>query len=108
LQNKRTTVILGSLLTTVSFGWFFHWYLSLSSYQLRGLEGVEQTILFVVTSLTATGCNYLISSIIQHFTNPQFQEKRPVPTNLPIDGIEMLRTFTLTTLIYAKRNKHNV
>ena len=107
LQKKRTTVILGSILTTISFGWFFYWYLNLPNYNLRGLEGVEQSILFVMTTVVATGFNYLGASIIQHLTSPRIHENYAAPKNLTPDGIEMLRTSTLATILHKKRNSPN-
>jgi len=108
LQKKRATIILGCTITITSFGWFFNWYLSLSSDELRGLEGVEQSILFVTTTLIATVFNYVIAALIQSITNIQIQENRSTKDNLPKNGIEMLKTSNLMTLIFSRRNDQNV
>lgn len=108
LQKKRSAIILGGAITIISFGWFFYWYLSLASQQLRGLEGVEQSILFATTALIATVFNYVIAALIQRATNVQIQEKRSGKDSLPTNGIEMLKTSNLMTLIYTRRNNRNV
>ena len=108
LQKKRSAIILGGAITIISFGWFFYWYLSLASQQLRGLEGVEQSILFATTALIATVFNYVIAALIQRATNVEIQEKRSGKDSLPTNGIEMLKTSNLMTLIYTRRNNRNV
>lgn len=61
--SRRSTVLLGAFLLIISFAWFFGFV----DRNTRGLEGAEQTLLFIPGAIGAVVATVIVSSLLHRF-----------------------------------------
>lgn len=100
LPGRRASTFLGYALLGGAFAWFF----GLVDRNVRGLEGLEQALLFVPGVLSAVVVTLVVSSLVR-----QRSVVRRSPSSLPSDptppGLEALREMSYLDALLRQREK---
>lgn len=102
LQGRRAAVLMGYALIGGAFFWFF----GLVDRNVRGLEGMEQTLLFVPSSVCAIAVSFVVSSIAHRARlQRRLQPRRDRPHLRAPIGLEALRERSYLDALLAQREK---